>query len=111
MTILSKPHSGINKVLLQSGHLPLQDGDVSDAAIDGVTDPCCRLVEKSADSVVPELHRDVSKQLGDVAGSKNLVHGGEVVEVVRGEVGLEDAGWDATSLEVLAGGAGWGGRA
>lgn len=106
MTILSKAHSGINKVLLQPGRLPLQDGDVSDAAIDGVTDPCRRLVEKSADSVVPELQRDVSKHLGDVAGAENLVHGGEVVEVVRGEVGLEDAGRDATSLQVLAGSAG-----
>lgn len=49
---------------------------------------------------------DYLKHFADIAGAEDLVNDGELVGVVGGEVGGEDAVLGAAAAEELAGGAG-----
>ena len=65
---------------------------MGDTAVDRVVEARLCLVADGADSIVAFLFRDVIQQLGNVAGTKHLVHHGKVRSSrVLAEVRREDA--------------------
>ena len=83
----------------------LQDGDVGDAAVDGVTEARLGLVRERVDGVLPLRLGELVEELGDVAGAEDAVHAGELGRVVGREVGREDAPLRALAPQQLARGA------
>jgi hypothetical protein len=58
--------------------LLLQSKDVTDTAIDGVSNPGEGLVAKSDDGIEALVWRNAREELGGIAGAEHLVHSSEV---------------------------------
>lgn len=85
-------------------YLLLEGEDVSDASINGITKASLCLVADGDDGVKTLVSGDVEQQLGDVAGTENLVHRREVRRaLLRVKVGREDAPCHALTPQKLAG--------
>lgn len=82
--------------------LALEDQDVRDAAVDGVSDARVRLVRERVGGVPAQGLRYVVEDLGGVAGAEDFVHAGELGGVVRREVRREDAHLRALAAQQLA---------
>ncbi|GJM95917.1 hypothetical protein PR202_ga12710 [Eleusine coracana subsp. coracana] len=80
----------------------LEDGDVGDAAVDGVAEPRVRLVRQRVHGVLPLRVGQLVEQLRHVAGAEHAVHVGELGGVVGREVGREHAPLRALATEKLA---------
>ncbi|BAS85263.1 Os03g0612450, partial [Oryza sativa Japonica Group] len=82
--------------------LLLEDGDVGDAAVDGVAEARLGLVRQRVHGVLPLLRLQVVEQLRHVARAEHLVHVGELGRLVRREVGREHAPLRALPPQQLA---------
>lgn len=84
-------------------YLLLESEDVSDAAIDGVSEAGLRLVANGDDGVEALVRRDVEEQLRHVARPKHLVHRREVGgALLRVEIRREYAPGHALPPQELA---------
>ena len=75
---------------------------MGDAAVDGVAEARLGLVADGDDGVEALVRRDLEQQLGDVAGAEHLVHVGELLRLLRREVGREHAPRQALAPQELA---------
>jgi len=90
------------QLLLQAVDLALEHGDGADAAVDGVLDARLGLVGERAHGVLPLVRQQLVEQLGHVAGAEHLVHVGELLRLLRREVGREHAPRQALAPQELA---------
>lgn len=81
----------------------LEDGDEADAAVDRVAEAGVGLVGERIDGVLALGGVELVEDLGHVAGAEYLVDVGELLGLVRGEVGREHALLGAFPAEELAG--------
>lgn len=80
----------------------LEDGDETDAAVDWVAEAVLSLVRQRIDGVLALGGAQFVEELRDVAGAEHLVHGRELLRVVRREVGREHALLRALPPQALA---------
>ena len=93
---------GESEVDLELTELVLEDGDDTDAAVDGVAETHVGLVGKGIDGVLSLVRAQLVEELGDVAGPEDLVDVRELLRLVRGKVRGEDAVRLALPAEELA---------
>lgn len=101
--ITSKTSLGESQVVLKLEHLPLQESNGSNAAINRVSEPSLCLVGQGIHSVLPLLLGDFNQDLAHIAGSEHLVDFGEFLALVGTEVRREYTVGCASSLQELAG--------
>jgi hypothetical protein len=82
--------------------LALEDGDVRNAAVDGVAEARLGLVRERGDGVPALVRREVAEDLGHVAGAEHPVHVRKLGRAVGREVGREDAPLRALAPQQLA---------
>ncbi|BAT86454.1 hypothetical protein VIGAN_04410700 [Vigna angularis var. angularis] len=74
------------EIMLKLDHLPLQQSYGTNASINGVSEPCLGLIRERIDGVLSLLFRHFDQDLADIAGSKNLVHLGKLLALIRPKV-------------------------
>lgn len=92
----------IVEVVLDLLELVLEEGDVANTAINGVAQPRLGFVSKGIDGIFSLRRRELVQELGDVARSEDPVHVGELLRLVRWEVGRKDASLRALAPQELA---------
>lgn len=94
-------------MVTKSKYLLLKGEEVGDAAINGIAEAGLRFVADGHNGIDSLVGRDMQKQLGHVAGSKNLVHGSKVCSpLLRVEVWRKYASIHTLPSQELAGPAG-----
>lgn len=84
--------------------LLLEGKDVTDTAVDGVSNPRESLVAKSDDGIEALVCRNAQEKLGGIASAKHLVHGSEVSgALLRVKIGRKYAAAYALAPKELAG--------
>lgn len=93
---------GIVEIVLHLLQLVLEEGDVANATVNRVAKPRLGLVSKRIDGIFSLRRRELVQELGDVARPEDPVHVGELLWLVRREVGREDASLGALAPQELA---------
>lgn len=84
-------------------YLLLKSKDMSNTTIHGISKPCLSFIANCDHRIKPLIHRNVEEQLGNVTGTKNLVHSGKVRgTLLRIKVRSKDATGHALSPQKLA---------
>jgi hypothetical protein len=84
--------------------LLLEGKDVTDTAIDGVSNPRKSLIAKSNDGIEALVCRNAQEKLGGIASAKHLVNGSKVSSaLLRVKIGRKYATAHALTPQELAG--------
>lgn len=90
------------KLFLEPLDLSLEEGDGSNATVDGVSDSGLSLIGEGVHGVLSLVRRELVEELGDVAGAEDLVDIGELLGLLGGEVRGEYAPRHAFPPQELA---------